>query len=39
MGIRFGTAVTLKVIDGVNRIDEFVRNCTLDEWLVNEVDV
>lgn len=22
----------------MNRIDEFVGNCTLDGWLVNEVD-
>ncbi len=39
IGVRFGVVVTLKEISGVNRIDEFIRNCTLDGWLVNEVDV
>lgn len=37
--IRFGVVVTLKEIYGVNRIDEFIRNCTLDGWLVNAIDV
>lgn len=37
--IRFGVVVTLKEIYGVNRIDEFIRNCTLDGWLVNVIDV
>lgn len=39
MGIRFGVVVTLKEINGVNRIDEFIRNCTLNGWLVNRIDV
>lgn len=38
-GIRFGVVVTLKEMHGVNRIDEFVKNCTLNGWLVNEIDV
>jgi hypothetical protein len=38
-GIRFGVVVTLKEINGVNRIDEFIRNCTLNGWLVNSIDV
>ena len=38
-GIRFGVVVTLKEINGVNRIDEFVKNCTLSGWLINRVDV
>ena len=38
-GIRFGVVVTLKEINGVNRIDEFIKNCTLNGWLVNEIDV
>lgn len=38
-GVRFGVVVTLKEINGVNRIDEFIRNCTLNGWLVNEIDV
>lgn len=39
MGIRFGVVVTLKEINGFNRIDEFIRNCTLNGWLVNNIDV
>jgi len=38
-GIRFGIVVTLKEIDGVNRIDEFIKNCTLRGWLVNKIDI
>lgn len=39
MGIRFGVIVTLKEINGINRIDEFIKNCTLNGWLVNIIDV
>lgn len=38
-GIRFGVVVTLKEMNGINRIDEFIKNCILNGWLVNEVDV
>ena len=38
-GIRFGVVVTLKEINGVNRIDEFIRNCHLNGWLVNRINV
>lgn len=39
MGIRFGVVVTLKEINGINRIDEFIKNCTLNGWLVKKLDV
>lgn len=39
IGIRFGIVVTLKEMKGINRIDEFIRNCTLNGWLVNIIDV
>lgn len=39
VGVRFGVVVTLKEMNGVNRIDEFIRNCTLNGWLVNIIDV
>ncbi|MBS4456662.1 S8 family peptidase [Tuanshanicoccus lijuaniae] len=39
VGVRFGVVVTLKEMNGVNRIDEFIRNCTLNGWLVNVIDV
>lgn len=38
-GLRFGVVVTLKEIKGVNRIDEFIRSCQLNGWLVNAIDV
>lgn len=38
-GVRFGVVVTLKEMNGINRIDEFIRACTLNGWLVNVVDV
>lgn len=39
IGLRFGVVVTLKEINGVNRIDEFIKNCHLNGWLVNTIDV
>lgn len=38
-GIAFGVVVTLKEIKGVNRIDEFIKNCHLNGWIVNELDI
>ena len=38
-GINFGIVITLKEINGENRIEEFVRNCGLRGWLVNRIDV
>lgn len=38
-GIKFGIVITLKEIDGVNRIDDFIKNCSLRGWLVNKIDV
>lgn len=39
VGLRFGVVVTLKEIYGVNRIDEFIKNCHLNGWLVNKIDI
>lgn len=39
IGIRFGVVVTLKEINGINRIDEFIRNCALKGWIVNKIDI
>ena len=39
IGLRFGVIVTLKEMYGVNRIDEFIRNCHLNGWLVNKIDI
>lgn len=38
-GIKFGIVVTLKEITGVNRIDDFVKNCSLRGWLVNKIEI
>lgn len=38
-GLRFGIVVTLKEMYGVNRIDEFIRNCNFNGWIVNKIDV
>ena len=38
-GMRFGAVVTLKEINGVNRIDEFIQRCALRGWIVNRIDV
>ena len=38
-GIRFGVVVTLKEMNGINRIDEFIKNCASSRWLVNVINV
>lgn len=37
--LNFGIVITLKEINGVNRIDEFIRQCSLKGWLVNKINV
>lgn len=37
--LRFGTVVTLREINGVNRIDDFIQRCSLRGWIVNRIDV
>ena len=39
VGLRFGVVVTIKEMYGINRIDEFIKNCNLNGWLVNEIDI
>lgn len=36
---RFGVVVTIKEMYGINRIDEFIKNCNLNGWLVNAIDI
>jgi hypothetical protein len=38
-GLRFGVVITLKEMNGVNRIDEFTKLCLLKGWLVNIIDI
>ena len=39
VGLRFGVVVTIKEMYGINRIDEFIKNCNLNGWLVNAIDL
>ena len=38
-GLNFGVVITLKEISGVNRIQDFIKACTLRGWIVNELNV
>ena len=37
--LKFSIVVTLKELSGVNRIEDFIRNCLLNEWFVNKIDI
>ena len=37
--LNFGIVVTLKELKGVNRIQDFIRACTLRGWIVNELNI
>ena len=38
-GVRFGVVVTLKELNGVNRIEDFIQQAELRGWLVNKLQV
>ena len=38
-GVRFGVVVTLKEIDGINRIEDFIQQAQIRGWLVNRLQV
>ncbi|MDV7720149.1 S8 family serine peptidase [Pediococcus ethanolidurans] len=38
-GIHFGVVITLKEINGVNRIEDFIQQASLKGWLVNRISV
>ena len=38
-GLQFGVVVTLKEMNGVNRIDDFIKLCMVRGWLVNRIDI
>ena len=38
-GLQFGVVVTLKEMNGVNRIVDFVKMCMVRGWLVSEIDI
>lgn len=37
--LKFGLVITLKEVNGVNRIQEFIQQCQFRGWLVNKIDV
>ena len=37
--LNFGVVVTLKEVNGINRIEDFIKACTLRGWIVNRIDV
>ena len=37
--IRFGLVITLKEMYGINRYEEFIRACSLRNWIVNEISI
>lgn len=38
-GMTFGIVITLKEINGVNRIEEFIKQAQIRSWLVNKIDI
>lgn len=38
-GVAFGMVVTLRELNGVNRIKEFMQLCRANNWFVSEVDI
>lgn len=37
--LNFGVVVTLKEVNGMNRIEDFIKACILRGWIVNRIDV
>ena len=37
--LRFGLVVTLREMNGVNRIENFIRNCQSNKWTVSSIDI
>lgn len=37
--IPFGLVITLKEINGINRISDFIKRCEMKGWFVHEVDI
>lgn len=37
--IPFGIVITLKEINGVNRISDFIKRCEIKGWFVNQIDI
>lgn len=39
VSVKFGLVVTLREINDVNRINDFIQSCSLHGWLVNKIDI
>ena len=39
LGVKWGIVITLKAIDGKNRIEEFIQRCVLNDWRVRQIEV
>lgn len=37
--LNFGAVITLREVNGINRIEDFIKACTLRGWIVSEIDV
>lgn len=37
--LNFGMVITLREVNGVNRIDDFIKACALRTWIVSEIDI
>ena len=37
--LKFGLVITLKAIDGINRIQDFIQQCQLRGWLVERINI
>ncbi|HGI2113696.1 TPA: S8 family peptidase [Streptococcus agalactiae] len=37
--LKFGVVITLKEVNGVNRIQEFIQQCQFRGWLINTIDI
>lgn len=37
--LNFGAVITLREVNGINRIDDFIKACTLRGWIVSEIDI
>jgi hypothetical protein len=38
-GLQFGVVITLKEMNGENRIDDFIKRCMVRGWIVNQIDI
>ncbi|WP_373435471.1 hypothetical protein, partial [Metamycoplasma equirhinis] len=37
--LKFGVVVTLKEVNGINRMQEFIQQCLFRGWLVHKINV